>query len=161
MHQGMVIKGFNYVYYAFRNSFLTVIIPLSNYINVHVLGTEVPYQYRFKKLLALQVDACIWRWSELVFFIRYPVNWNVTHISRVRHGIYFKCNSLFAGFLKYVDESECSGTMLYIQWTALNYPAEFCTQKYTLHLDTRISNGYLIPVSRKSPLVENHGFDFN
>jgi hypothetical protein len=59
MHQGMVIKGFNYVYYAFRNSFLTVIIPLSNYINV--LGTEVPYQYRFKKLLALQVDACVWR----------------------------------------------------------------------------------------------------
>ncbi len=59
MHQGMVIKGFNYVYYALRNSFLTVIIPLSNYISV--LGTEVPYRYRFKKFLALQVDACIWR----------------------------------------------------------------------------------------------------
>ncbi len=59
MHQVIVIKGFNYVYYAFRNSFLKVIIPLSNYISE--LGTEVRYQYRFKKLLALQVDACIWR----------------------------------------------------------------------------------------------------
>ncbi len=38
MHQGTVIKGFIYVYYAFRNSFLTVIIPLSNYISV--LGTR-------------------------------------------------------------------------------------------------------------------------
>ncbi len=47
MQQGIVIKGFNYVYYAFRYSFLTVIVPLSNYISV--LGTEVPYQYRLKK----------------------------------------------------------------------------------------------------------------